>query len=228
MNLAVTISLLAGGPGSGCNPAVGKCGRSASARDFVKSSLRKGWSIKDREALLKEADKIKLDSRLLQGKLSVIPLSLKEAQDRGQKAFFDRSSNPNNELHVYPKFTDTFVHEFGHWLDKNYVDLSNKGTPSVSRLGIDKKALVLAKNAAHDEYVRAHDSAYRTKGYFKNVDDQMSQAPHGVSFYALHNEREWFAESFAHYVAGGSQRSYLRDVAPKTYALMNDLANGLK
>lgn len=27
MNLEATISLLAGGPGSGCNPAVGKCGR---------------------------------------------------------------------------------------------------------------------------------------------------------------------------------------------------------
>lgn len=28
MNLGTTISIFAGGPGSGCNPAVGKCGRS--------------------------------------------------------------------------------------------------------------------------------------------------------------------------------------------------------
>jgi hypothetical protein len=39
LNLAATIALHAGGPGSGCNPEVGKCGRPATGRAEIESTI---------------------------------------------------------------------------------------------------------------------------------------------------------------------------------------------
>jgi hypothetical protein len=119
---------------------------------------------------------------------------------------------------------DTFIHEWGHHLDYNYLNRFG---------GINEK---FDYNAAHQDRVHALSEMTEEKTRLemehgtnkvrfdhKNIASNYGVRTKAPSYYAMYNDKEWIAESFREYYGN---RERLSDNNPKTFKLIDNLVNG--
>jgi hypothetical protein len=234
-------SVYGGGPGSGCNPEVGKCGRPASGeapgeakkpselRSFLEDKFSK--SSKDdkvRKKLIKCIDKFEeagLDPRIF---------------ERGMTAEIDKDHRLENHfgapgggmwiqderrllLHETSR-EDVLRHELGHYLDHAVSESSS----------VDSEALRNGRQALRSEFNRAREEGAKKLGV-PSLDreprlgykwnESLEKVKLAPSSYAMKNIREWVAESFEHYTRSPSTRARLRERSPETFKFVDDLTH---
>jgi DNA topoisomerase-1 len=127
--------------------------------------------------------------------------------------------------------TNTFLHEFGHHLDYQFLHRwPSIGTPK-DRLYTDDKKIESGRRGMIEEYQEGKSRALKFLG--EDITKFKSDAPPlgGIvdakvpSFYAIHDSREWFAESFMRY-ANPNHHDALKKLCPKTFAHIDNMVHG--
>lgn len=232
MNLAATVSLFFGGEGSGCNPAVGHCGRKIRSLEKMVSSKIRMFDKKEADRVMGEVAKMNavgFDSRLLQKKFygSIRPILPNDFALPGAAGVF----NNKDGIRMDPRYIEwAFIHEFGHWLDDAWLNVGKSSHGPKKPANVDAKALTQSVIRVRKEFRTAKDIAIRSSlekkvGVFTS-NALGKETPIAVSAYALSSPVEWFADSFKAYYGSPDSRKFLEEAAPETYGLINGLATG--
>lgn len=118
----------------------------------------------------------------------------------------------------------TFVHEFGHHID--YQWLKDVDTKKSSPLLTEEAGKL--REAAHTEFWNEKQKVFggsapeHSGGWMKTYNMHID----AVSNYALQNNREWFAENWRAYFHHPETFEKIKDKFPNTYQLIDGLAKG--
>lgn len=131
--------------------------------------------------------------------------------------------------------TRTVVHEFGHHIDALLFYDSGRwdGYGALHRsLPWSEKGESQAIRDADDSHIEWREAVNKVakrenipveRLHWYDVHDFNG---HSVSAYALHNDLEWFAESFSHYYGNNVQHENLKVTVPATYKLIDNIVKG--
>lgn len=247
MRLLNTIRLFGGGPGSGCNPDAGKCGRPAGSGAHASKEHVKGyfdnakaerWKGKDLPPVVDKAIDL-IVSRNISTKLfdnrKLLSFNIlgredyRTQQDAG--GFYTPSAR---ELYISAKTPGVLIHELGHHFDYEFGSNATKQYAG-EKISLDKEPLGQASHEMYSEFregVRKLREAFggkmpTDKGGWQSPFQINKTTANGVrikcpSTYALLNPQEWFAESFKAYITNPESLAHL----PKTQSFMKRFVAG--
>jgi hypothetical protein len=159
-----------------------------------------------------------LDPRLITGLKG-----LKVGSLNGASGLYEEKGHKNTITVVPSASPSTFVHEFWHHLD--YQWLKDVDTKKASPLLTDEVNKL--RDDVHTEFWNEKQKVFggdapKTGGYEKTYNKHID----AVSNYALQNNREWMAENGRVYVHHPEQFEKIADKFPATYKLISGLAQG--
>lgn len=219
-------NICGGGPGSGCNPAVGNCGRptgNTETRRGLKSAVMSVVKDAPSKTLAKKAIQImsrqRVDERLWSGK-GLAEFFRGTPTDPLNVALY---SNQKDRLITYKGITARdVVHELGHHLDYKWLKDSAINREASKQ---DVAKATALKNSIEKEFKVQQEHAM-AKFPGENVRDawqKMEADPKVLSPYAMYNKEEFFAEAFMTYFSNPSR---LESTSPRTYDAMKTFLGG--